>query len=253
MQVLLLLLLFTVGLHAEGKDYNKQMAEFRQQLEASIRGDNGPLVAVGARDLPERETVVQLESGTPFGTMRRTGNTATFTPEPGVSLQFNGQPVTAPVTFEFRPMSRNRFTAGSKGFTAVAVGGKYLMAFRDTENESRKQFKGLQWFAVDPAYRVQGKYVGYPEPKTVPVPDTTGGTRQMKALGRITFTLKGRSSTLEPLESGDSSGGEWFIMFRDATAGRTTYGAGRFLEASPAKSGVTVLDFNKAYSPLCAH
>jgi hypothetical protein len=46
----------------------------------------------------------------------------------------------------------------------------------------------------------------------------------------------------------------FFIVFRDATSGRETYGAGRFLDATaPAKgSRKVVLDFNRAYSPPCA-
>ena len=37
-----------------------------------------------------------------------------------------------------------------------------------------------------------------------------------------------------------------------ATAGKTTYGAGRFLYADPPVDGKVVLDFNRAYSPPCA-
>ena len=36
------------------------------------------------------------------------------------------------------------------------------------------------------------------------------------------------------------------------TAGKTTYGAGRFLYADPPVDGKVVLDFNRAYSPPCA-
>jgi uncharacterized protein len=42
-------------------------------------------------------------------------------------------------------------------------------------------------------------------------------------------------------------------MFRDATAGQTTYGAGRFLEVTPTKNSAAVLDFNEAYNPYCAY
>ena len=43
-----------------------------------------------------------------------------------------------------------------------------------------------------------------------------------------------------------------FFIFRDQTAGKTTYGAGRFLYADPPVDGKVVLDFNRAYSPPCA-
>ena len=45
-----------------------------------------------------------------------------------------------------------------------------------------------------------------------------------------------------------------FLMFKDATSGTETYGAGRFLYSSSAvdESGTTILDFNLAYNPPCA-
>jgi len=45
---------------------------------------------------------------------------------------------------------------------------------------------------------------------------------------------------------------ELFFIFRDQTAGKETYPAGRFLYAPMPKDGKVVLDFNKAYSPPCA-
>jgi hypothetical protein len=41
-------------------------------------------------------------------------------------------------------------------------------------------------------------------------------------------------------------------MFADATSGRETYGAGRFLYIPLPVNGAAVLDFNKAYNPPCA-
>jgi uncharacterized protein (DUF1684 family) len=50
------------------------------------------------------------------------------------------------------------------------------------------------------------------------------------------------------------SGGRLFFIFKDRTAGKTTYPAGRFLYADMPKHGDTVeLDFNKAYNPPCAY
>lgn len=56
-------------------------------------------------------------------------------------------------------------------------------------------------------------------------------------------------------------GGGIFLPFRDATAGRETYGAGRYLLdtikgadlGSDADRGTLILDFNMAYAPSCAY
>ena len=245
----LLLLLFTLALYAEDKDYSKQVADFRQEHESKIRNDTGPLLLVRRVELPEGETAVELGPDRRFGKVRRMGSIVTFTPARGAAITHRGQPVTAPVELQIgtRP---DPFTAASVSFAMTQVGGKYFVGFRDTNSEYKKQFQGLRWFPVDPLYRVKGKYTAYTEPRIVSVPDTTGGARQMKAPGQISFTLKGKSFTLEPLEA---ASGEWMIMFRDTTAGKSTYGAGRFLEVIPTRSSVAVLDFNKAYNPYCAY
>jgi uncharacterized protein len=50
----------------------------------------------------------------------------------------------------------------------------------------------------------------------------------------------------------DPGSKDLFFVFRDLTAGKETYGAGRFLDTAPPQDGKVVLDFNKAYNPPCA-
>jgi hypothetical protein len=45
-----------------------------------------------------------------------------------------------------------------------------------------------------------------------------------------------------------------FLPFRDATSGRETYGAGRYLEVEPpGPDGGVEIDLNYAYNPYCAY
>jgi hypothetical protein len=44
-------------------------------------------------------------------------------------------------------------------------------------------------------------------------------------------------------------GGKLFLVFRDLTSGKTTYGGARFLYAEGPGAGRVVLDFNKAINP----
>ena len=44
-----------------------------------------------------------------------------------------------------------------------------------------------------------------------------------------------------------------FIPFRDKTSGKTTYGAGRYLEILIPVSDRVIVDFNRAYNPYCAY
>jgi uncharacterized protein (DUF1684 family) len=66
----------------------------------------------------------------------------------------------------------------------------------------------------------------------------------------VRFTLDGQEVALKPVYEGDDP--RFFFVFADATSGKSTYGAGRFLYADPPKDGQVVLDFNQAYNPPCA-
>ncbi len=83
------------------------------------------------------------------------------------------------------------------------------------------------------------------------MPNVLGQTVTMPCPGRAEFMLEGRLLHLDgALEEPDAA--ELFFIFRDATTGKETYGAGRFLYAELPKDGRIVLDFNKAYNPPCA-
>ena len=50
-----------------------------------------------------------------------------------------------------------------------------------------------------------------------------------------------------------ATGDQLFVMFRDQTSGKETYGGGRYINAEAPKDGKVILDFNKAYNPYCAY
>ncbi len=56
----------------------------------------------------------------------------------------------------------------------------------------------------------------------------------------------------------DPQGGGFFLPFKDATSGRETYGAGRYLDShrpglQQLEGGRFEIDFNYAYNPYCAY
>jgi uncharacterized protein (DUF1684 family) len=90
----------------------------------------------------------------------------------------------------------------------------------------------------------------YPEPQPREVTTVVGTTTGYLAPGRILFELEGRELSLEPFVTRPEQT-DLFLIFRDATSGRETYGAGRFLGAT-LKGDRVLLDFNRAYNPPCA-
>jgi len=106
----------------------------------------------------------------------------------------------------------------------------------------------LKWFPVNPAYRVEAVFTPYTDSKSAKIPDT----RNIPAPGFVTFVLDGRTlrSTFAPPPT--ITGISWYLMFKDATSGKETYGAGRYLHVESPNNGEAVVDFNRAYNPTCA-
>jgi len=156
------------------------------------------------------------------------------------------------------PAATAAFEATSPGHVVQATlsvdeGGvvRYGVRLRDRNSAMRREFKGLRWHPVDPAYRVVAQFVAYPEPKTIPVPNILGDTPEMTSPGYVEFTLAGQALRLEPVFDG-ADAHELFFIFGDQTNGLETYPSGRFLYAALPESGQVVLDFNKAENPPCA-
>ena len=73
--------------------------------------------------------------------------------------------------------------------------------------------------------------------------------QKMQRAGTVNFSVDGADATLLAFHQGDAL----FIPFRDATSGKDTYGAGRYVEAEALGGGRYLLDFNHAYNPYCAY
>jgi hypothetical protein len=86
---------------------------------------------------------------------------------------------------------------------------------------------------------------------------TNGAERPCEKVGRVTFTLSGETCRLEVyrlLDMDRRPGGEGlFLPFMDATTGVETYPAGRYVDLEGPEGGPFVVDFNRAYNPLCAY
>lgn len=122
--------------------------------------------------------------------------------------------------------------------------------------EDRGAFRGLLYWPPDPEYRYE---LDLHEPDTeqiVELADTGGQTRRMWHRGEFRFRVAGRRCTLHAYKS-DPDEDRLFIPFRDETAGRETYSAGRYLDleldSHLTEEGQWILDFNEAYNPWCAY
>jgi uncharacterized protein len=122
---------------------------------------------------------------------------------------------------------------------------------------ARAGFAGPDYYDYDPSFRVLADYREAPgEHYDI----ATSGTEPMRfsRRGVASFQLQGQVASLE-LYWLETYGGGLFVPFKDATSGKTTYGAGRYLldTAKGADLGMLydklVLDFNFAYNPSCSY
>jgi uncharacterized protein len=120
--------------------------------------------------------------------------------------------------------------------------------------EQRASFAGLDYFAEAPELVVAAtlETEGVDLDESIAMPTTTGSTQVYRRAGVVRFEVDGEAATLTLFASPDMH--ELFLPFRDATSGRQTYGAGRYLEVEPPDAdGRVVVDFNDAYNPYCAY
>lgn len=116
-------------------------------------------------------------------------------------------------------------------------------------------FSGLSYYPINPALKFQLRLRRYDRPQPVRLGTNTGEIRGGLLYGYFEFQVAGRNCRLQVyrLEETSDRGPSLFIPFRDATSGKETYGAGRYLEFSENTTGMYDLDFNRAYNPYCAY
>jgi uncharacterized protein len=122
---------------------------------------------------------------------------------------------------------------------------------------ARATFTGLTYYPVDPSWRYGGMIEAYPTPEKLTIVTTGGEVRPGERWGRVRFVRDGQVFTLQVyrlLDQPDRPGGDGlFLPFKDATTGKETYAAGRYVDLEGPDGGPFTLDFNRAYNPSCAY
>jgi uncharacterized protein (DUF1684 family) len=123
--------------------------------------------------------------------------------------------------------------------------------------EDVASFRGLEYWPVDPRWRFTGPVEVNARLERFNIITTTGKERPCERYGRVRIPHGGdehvlhvyRLLDLEPTPGQEAL----FLPFLDGTTGQETYPAGRYVDLVGPKGGPYVLDFNRAYNPLCAY
>lgn len=220
---------------------------WRQKREQELLGDRGWLAVSGLPWLQEGETtigagegnVIRLADGPAvWGRIRRAGTRVELNPLEGPprSLTIMDPP----------------FRIGRTWVQLIHRGSLIGLRLWDPQNPRKLAFKGLEWYEVDASYRVRGRLIPSAQPATVKIANVIGQVNDYISPGVVEFELGGRKLRLTPVFETPAQD-ELFYIFKDATSGKTTYGAGRFVYSGlPDAEGMVTIDFNRAYSPPCA-
>lgn len=138
---------------------------------------------------------------------------------------------------------------GSAQFFVIARDGRKALRVKDEKAETRTHFLGLDYFPIDPSWRVVAEWVPFDPPHELEIGSVLGTIDKEKVPGKAVFTRDGQTFELYPIQEEPNS---LFFVFGDRTSGKETYGAARFLDTPLAKDGKLVLDFNEARNPPCA-
>jgi hypothetical protein len=179
------------------------------------------------------------------------GNKVRFVARKGAGVTHEGEPVSE---IDLAPDTTGKPTllkSGALTFFVIDRDGRLGIRVRDSENVHRKNFRGLEYFPVDDSWVFNARFEPYTPRRKVKIVNILGMEEDLDAPGALVFTKEGKEYRLDAVLE-DPADTELFVMFADATSGRETYGAGRFMYVPMPKDGTVRLNFNKAYNPPCA-
>lgn len=247
-------------------EYVDAISQWRETVEKSLRRDNGWLTLAGR--------FIMKPGVNTFGTaanndivfpaeLKGTGPDVigTITVDPakkavtlklveGVSMTSGGTPFTGERALKYDPANRDWIALGRISMHVIERDGRYVLRLADNESLVRKNFPGRVWYDVNPAFKVNAKFVPYPPGRKLSIVNVIDEISEEPCPGYVEFTLKGKKYKMDVV--GESDG--LFFVMRDGTSGDTTYRPSRFLylDKKPKANEIFQLDFNKTYNPPCA-
>jgi uncharacterized protein (DUF1684 family) len=118
-------------------------------------------------------------------------------------------------------------------------------------DDQRESFNGLDYYRENPALVIEGDLDTDVPLDEVHMTTSTGDDQVYTRAGKLHFEVEGTPAAVTLYASPDDP--ELFLPFRDATSGKETYGAGRYVEVRDVDGDHVVVDFNLAYNPNCAY
>lgn len=255
-------LLASTALATDLKTERASVEKWRTERVQALTSETGWLTLVGLFWLnPGDNTFGRASSNTivldhpnladTAGTFALNGDKVTFTAKPGSGITHGGEPVTTLDMVSDAKESPTVVSSGPLRFFIIERAGKFAVRVRDIASARRREFRGLEYFPINPDWVFNARFEPYEPHRTIKIINILGLEDDMESPGAVVFTKNGKEVRLDTVLDG-AGATDLFIIFADGTSGHDTYGAGRFLHAPFATNGKTTVDFNEAYNPPCA-
>jgi uncharacterized protein (DUF1684 family) len=204
----------------------------------------------GWLSLVDRIVLDEGENQLPIGVLTLHGHEARFRAREGVEITYDGQPVRERTLRSDAAGRPDTLLAGGRSYELMQRGDLFFVRVKDPEAPSRLRFTSLEYFPVDPAWRIAARFEPFHPARTTVHLYDIGESGPRVVPGRVHFQVGGQALSLEPVLEEDSH--RLYFVFSDTTNLGDTYPTGRFLYAAPPADGEVILDFNTAFNPPCA-
>lgn len=164
-------------------------------------------------------------------------------------LLVNGEAVKAHVLGTDQDEVTDILAIGDIHIIVIQRGERFFLRAWDLQSPAARDFSGLNYFPVDPTFRITAQFTTFPQPRIRPVEDMIGTRYESKFIGRAAFNVHGEACSLIAEEDGE----DLLFSFTDLTKTDSTYPGGRFITTSLPENGKVVLDFNLANNWPCAY
>jgi len=229
--------------------YKSKVLDWRKAQETDLKKPDGWLAVAGLFWLSEGENSVGTSDDCKVKLPARLSNKSI-----GPFVLSNGQ-VTDP-KHELEGLSApgkpavgfDTMTMDDVTLKVIKRGSRVGIRMIDPESKARHDFKGMKWMPVNAKYCIQAKFIPNDQPTELQITNVLGDTNPVSSPGYVTFTIDGQECRL----NAEPNGNGLFFNFADATSGKSTYPAGRFLYTDAPVNGMVTLDFNEAMNPPCA-
>jgi uncharacterized protein (DUF1684 family) len=227
-------------LHTPGRPLSYTGLTWLHAGPNTIGSARGNAVVLPGRDVPPL-----------LGVLVRTGDSVRFEPAPGTAATVDSQPAVAgPLRTDAEKPRPSRVQVGSAVFRVLKRVDSIGVRSWDVEHPALRAARPLEYFPLDTAWRIAGRFLPAATPQRIGVMTELGVLEEHEILG--TTSARIGDTTYAFTTFAGNSPTDLYFVFNDASSGDETYGF-RFLHAPlDTVTNTVTLDFNLSYNPDCA-